>query len=77
MPIREYHCNECGEDFEYFSQKRDEEPEKCRYCRSPEIEKQISAHGVGGISRDKGDDSLVAVIDMTIKISPAPLHGDN
>lgn len=43
MPIYEYHCEECGDDFECLVLGR--EKVVCRSCRSSRIRKRISACG--------------------------------
>jgi len=51
MPIYEYRCIECGEEFEAFvrlSQARVEI--KCPHCQSKEVRKTFSIFGTGGVS---------------------------
>ena len=44
MPIYEYHCEECKQDFEYLV-FRNQEPEACPACKSQKVMKQMSACG--------------------------------
>jgi len=49
MPIYEYQCEACGEDFDLFvrSPAQQKEPE-CPRCGSRKVKKAISLFGVGG-----------------------------
>ncbi len=49
MPVYEYHCETCGEDFDLFvrSATQRKEPE-CPRCGSVKVKKAISLFGVGG-----------------------------
>lgn len=51
MPIYEYHCEKCGENFELFvrSSSQQNEPE-CPRCGSTQVKKAVSLFGVGGSS---------------------------
>jgi putative FmdB family regulatory protein len=55
MPVYEYHCEACGEDFDMFvrSAAQRREPE-CPNCGSPKVKKAISLFGLGrsGTTRD-------------------------
>ncbi len=57
MPIYEYHCQDCGEDFEVFvlSVSKAEEAE-CPKCRSHNTKRKISLFGWAG---SKGSSSAV------------------
>jgi putative FmdB family regulatory protein len=48
MPVYEYRCEACGEDFELFvrSPSRQVEP-TCPKCGSREVQKAVSLVGVG------------------------------
>jgi len=49
VPIYEYRCLECGEDFEdLIRNKADEEALECPSCHSKNLLKQMSAFGVQG-----------------------------
>lgn len=39
MPIYEYKCQACGQVSELFVHRRDDKPQKCPHCGSPELEK--------------------------------------
>lgn len=46
MPIYEYRCKECGEEFEKFVRSMTAEEEVvCPSCGSPQVEKKISLFG--------------------------------
>lgn len=49
MPIYEYHCENCGRDFDLFvrSATKRSEPE-CPHCGSTKVKKAVSLFGVGG-----------------------------
>lgn len=53
MPIYEYHCDKCGENFELFVRSASQrgEPE-CPRCGSTKVKKAISLFGVGGTGGD-------------------------
>jgi putative FmdB family regulatory protein len=55
MPIYEYHCDECDENFELFVRTAGQrnEPE-CPKCGSTRVRKAISLFGVGGSSSSTG-----------------------
>lgn len=49
MPIYEYHCLKCGEDFEeLLSSSSDPENMSCRSCGSRRVRRLLSAFAVGG-----------------------------
>ncbi len=51
MPLYEYHCNTCGENFEKmvrFSEQ--EQPPECPQCHSRDTRKQISLFASSGFS---------------------------
>jgi|YNPNPStandDraft_1061719.scaffolds.fasta_scaffold79732_2 putative FmdB family regulatory protein len=46
MPIYEYRCTECGEEFEKFVRSMTAEVEvACPKCGSPKVEKKVSLFG--------------------------------
>ena len=45
MPIFEYLCNACGNRFDEIVRKPEDDPSFCKYCSSPDIERQVTAHG--------------------------------
>jgi len=49
MPIYEYKCNKCGEDFEMlvFGNK----PVVCPKCTAEDITKKISSFGMSGVEK--------------------------
>lgn len=57
MPVYEYHCETCGEDFDLFvrSATKRSEPE-CPRCGSTKVKKAVSLFGVGGTGT-RGDRS--------------------
>lgn len=51
MPIYEYRCTECGEEFEKFVRSMTAEVEAaCPKCGSPQVEKKVSLFGSRGSS---------------------------
>jgi len=56
MPIREYKCRACGEEFEFFERKRDEEA-ACPACGGGNLDLAFSAFssrsGSGGVPGGK------------------------
>ncbi|MEW6379618.1 MAG: zinc ribbon domain-containing protein [bacterium] len=41
MPLHEFHCQECGMDFESLV-RENESVQKCPKCGSPKVEKKMS-----------------------------------
>ena len=41
MPIYEYKCKKCGEEFEVFHKMTDSDVKSCKFCRGP-VNKLIS-----------------------------------
>jgi putative FmdB family regulatory protein len=49
MPIYEYHCENCGRDFDLFVRSATQRSEpKCPHCGSAQVKKAVSLFGVGG-----------------------------
>jgi len=49
MPIYEYRCEACGENFDLFVRSLTQQKEpKCPHCGSTNVKKAISLFGVGG-----------------------------
>ncbi|OGV67421.1 MAG: hypothetical protein A2283_10815 [Lentisphaerae bacterium RIFOXYA12_FULL_48_11] len=46
MPIYEYSCGKCGNQFEVLIRKRGDDPAKCPKCGAPKPIKQFSAFAV-------------------------------
>lgn len=42
MPIYEYHCKNCGKNFEMMQKISDKPLKECTYCSSTKIEKLMS-----------------------------------
>ena len=57
MPIYEYHCNDCGHDFEYlvFGNKQ---PDECPSCKSSKVNKLMSRCGF--LSKGSGGETVKA-----------------
>ncbi len=55
MPIYEYQCNQCGEDFEklVFGNKEVD----CPKCSSPDVRKKLSAFGMSGVEKPSAGSS--------------------
>ena len=47
MPLYEYKCDDCGEEFEVIRSASDTDPEPCPACGKP-AEKQFSVFARGG-----------------------------
>ncbi|PID74051.1 MAG: FmdB family transcriptional regulator [Desulfobacterales bacterium] len=43
MPIYEFHCTDCGRQFEFLAFKRDEAPAACPHCNGEHVNKMMSA----------------------------------
>lgn len=51
MPIYEYHCESCGQDFSRLRKMgAGEEETTCSHCGSSEVRKKISACAISGSS---------------------------
>lgn len=50
MPIYEYKCRECGNEFEELVFTTDAEPQACPSCKSDNTERKISRVSTGGLS---------------------------
>ncbi len=48
MPIFEYKCNECGEEFEKLIMRKDAEIE-CPKCGAKNVKKKFSIFGMRGV----------------------------
>ncbi|MBU1707721.1 zinc ribbon domain-containing protein [bacterium] len=48
MPIFEYTCRDCGEEFEELVSAAQTESVACPHCHSANAEKLFSAFGIGG-----------------------------
>ena len=51
MPIYEYKCRGCGNEFEALLMPKSKEPPKCPSCQSEELEQLLSAFGVNSAER--------------------------
>ena len=50
MPIYEYRCEACGEDFELFVRSLSQQTQPtCPRCGSQRVRKSMSLFGVGGV----------------------------
>ena len=49
MPIYEYRCNQCGEDFEKLVYSNT--TVACPKCSSQDIKKKLSAFGMSGVEK--------------------------
>lgn len=56
MPLREYHCLECGHVFENLERTPEDKPTQCAQCGAGQIEQLVSAHG--GYSMNSGPSSV-------------------
>ena len=49
MPVYEYRCKDCGEDFDLFVRSATQQKTPtCPHCGSTKVEKAISLFGLGG-----------------------------
>ena len=67
MPIFNYQCSDCSEEFEYFIVRSDDLP-NCPKCASENLEKKISLFSVGG--RTEKLRTLAQVDKICSKIEP-------
>ncbi|MFO7937885.1 MAG: zinc ribbon domain-containing protein [Kiritimatiellia bacterium] len=82
MPIYEYNCAKCGNDFEHLAKSSTDRPVKCPSCGSRRLKKQFSpfattktfqlASGYGGSRKptEKKPSEKASASDATCK-SPA------
>lgn len=47
MPVYEYICSQCSEEFSYLKLKREEAEPSCPVCGSLEVVKKLSAFSFG------------------------------
>jgi putative FmdB family regulatory protein len=65
MPVYEYHCEECGKNFDLFIRSTTQRGEpKCPHCGSKKAKKAISLFGVGGTSSG---------LDLGASCGPGPI----
>ena len=57
MPIYEFHCEDCDQDFEYLVLGADK-PEGCPHCESTQFRRQLSACGF--VSKGAGGQTTTA-----------------
>lgn len=55
MPIFEYRCNDCGEDFEKLVFGNN--PVRCPKCNSQSVKKKFSTFGMRGVENKGGGSS--------------------
>jgi putative FmdB family regulatory protein len=63
MPLYEYRCSQCGEQFEKLVRMSDDRNVDCPHCGDPKVQKLVSCFGVMG----RGSDGLGCL--------PAPAGG--
>lgn len=55
MPMYEYRCRQCGEDYEELRRMQDADRDlKCPICGAEEIERLLSAFATGGCGSTGG-----------------------
>ncbi|MDY7041050.1 MAG: zinc ribbon domain-containing protein [Chloroflexota bacterium] len=55
MPIYEYHCEDCGQQFEKFVRSStSNDAIECPHCHSTNVQKGFSTFGMGGSSMKGG-----------------------
>ncbi len=47
MPFYEYHCHDCGAEFQSFVKTMNPKPPKCEKCGGKKVKKMPSVFGVG------------------------------
>lgn len=49
MPMYEYRCQACGEQYEQLRRMSEADQDlECPHCGSPRVERQVSACSIGG-----------------------------
>jgi len=49
MPVYEYRCKDCGEDFDLFVRSAEQQKTPtCPYCGSEKVKKAVSLFGLSG-----------------------------
>ncbi len=56
MPIYEYQCKKCGNEFDYLVLGSDDEPERCPSCNAKKIARLMSACSF--VSKGKGGEKV-------------------
>lgn len=51
MPLREYHCKNCGHAFEVLESTRSPKKATCQVCRSTRVERQLSVFATATAAR--------------------------
>jgi putative FmdB family regulatory protein len=55
MPMYEYRCRQCGEDYEELRRMQDADRDlKCPFCGAEQIERLLSAFATGGCGSTGG-----------------------
>ncbi|MBC7250825.1 MAG: zinc ribbon domain-containing protein [Anaerolineae bacterium] len=55
MPIYEYRCQQCGQQFEKFVRSSsDQNKVECPYCHSTQVKKEFSVFGLGSSNKGLG-----------------------
>ena len=58
MPIFEYHCDECGADFEVLQRTREiKDLPKCPSCGAQNTKKRFSAFATAGTEKETAGDN--------------------
>ena len=53
MPIFEYHCNDCGAEFEVLERSHNvDKPAKCPSCGTQDTKKRFSAFATAGTQKE-------------------------
>lgn len=47
MPMYEYHCEDCGQDFEQLAATMDAPAPDCPHCGKTSVQRKLSVFGVG------------------------------
>ena len=46
MPMYDFHCRTCGNEFEALVRPQDQEPTRCAACQSVDLERQLGSFAV-------------------------------
>ena len=58
MPIFEYHCNDCGTEFEVLERSNNtDKPAECPSCGTHDTKKRFSAFATAGTEKETVSDS--------------------
>ncbi|MCJ8276741.1 MAG: zinc ribbon domain-containing protein, partial [Bdellovibrionales bacterium] len=74
MPIFEYKCQACHNEFEYFIVRSDDSPH-CPHCASENIKKKVTSFSIGNTAHGKLN-ARKSKLRNSIKTSSSVAHSD-